>query len=211
MTDAATELVSDYDFHPDEPYVRHFRVPRCDVLRLDPHLYVSEVVFDGIVLRHYAFHDEWFKVNITFDPAGGIVEAAPAPDAPAFALNCDIATPMRLHHGAVHGVDLFADVLVRADGAGHQVTDLDELRQAAADGLVSPHEAYRARLGLDRLLDLISSADLLDFLDHACPFGPSRAAPALPVERAPLADLPLLQPARRPTWQGPPNGPTGDD
>jgi hypothetical protein len=206
-----TDLVSDYDFHPDEPDVRHFRVPRRDVLRLDPQLYVSEVMFDGIVLRHYAFHDEWFKVNMTFDPAGRIVEVAPTPDAPAFALNCDIATPMLLGDGAVHAVDLFADVLVRADGIGHQVTDLDELDQAAADGLVSPHEAYRARLGLDRLLDLISCADLLDFLDHACPFGPSRAAPALPVERAPLADLPRLQPARRPTWQGSTDAPAGDD
>jgi hypothetical protein len=35
---------------------------------------------------------------------------------PAFALNCDIATPMALQGGAVYAVDLFADVLVRKDG-----------------------------------------------------------------------------------------------
>jgi hypothetical protein len=27
------DLISDFDYHPYEPYVREFRVPRADVLR----------------------------------------------------------------------------------------------------------------------------------------------------------------------------------
>jgi hypothetical protein len=59
-------LVSDFDFHPDEPYVRQLRVPRADVLRMDGSVFVCESVVDDVVLRHYAFDDEWFKVNVTF-------------------------------------------------------------------------------------------------------------------------------------------------
>ncbi|TMR96597.1 hypothetical protein [Nonomuraea basaltis] len=94
MTSTATDLVSDYDFRPDEPEVRLVRVPRADVLRLDSGAYVSEADLNGIVLRHYAFRNEWFKVNITFDRAGEILESSPAPGVTAFALNCGIATPM---------------------------------------------------------------------------------------------------------------------
>jgi hypothetical protein len=45
-------------------------------------------------------------------------------------VNCDIATPMRRHGTAVLAVDLFADVLVRADAASYCVGDLDELGSA---------------------------------------------------------------------------------
>jgi hypothetical protein len=203
MMSTSMDLVHDYDFHPDEPDVRLFRLPRADVLRLDAGAFVSEADFDGIVLRHYAFRDEWFKVNITFDRTGAIVESSPAPGVPAFALNCDIATPMALKDSAVYAVDLFADVLVRKDGVSHQVTDVEQLRQAAADGLLSPREAYRAQQGLDRLIRLIDGGRLLSFLEQACPFGPSRAAPALPVARVSLDDVPLLQPRQRPTWHAP--------
>ena len=38
-----------------------------------------------------------------------------------FAVNRDIATPMRRCGGAVYAVDLFADVPVRADGVSYRV------------------------------------------------------------------------------------------
>lgn len=200
----ATQLVSDFDFHPDEPHVRRFQVPRDDVLRLDAEAYVSEAMFDGVVLRHYAFRDEWFKVNVTLDPAGVIVGTAPGPGLPRFAFNCDIATPMATSGSAVYAVDLFADVLVKEDGVGRDVKDLAELDEALVDGLVSAYEAANARRGLDRLLTLIDAGELVAFLDDVCPFGPSRAAPAVPVERVPLAAVPDLQPGRRPTWEAVP-------
>lgn len=59
------DLVSDFDYHPYEPHVRQFRVPRGNVLRFDAEAYVCDALFDDMVLRHYAFCDEWFKVNVT--------------------------------------------------------------------------------------------------------------------------------------------------
>lgn len=88
------DLVSDFDYHPYEPHVRQFRVPRANVLRFDAEAYVCDALFDDVVLRHYAFRDEWFKVNVTFDQPGKLVETAGGPDHPPFAFNCDVATPM---------------------------------------------------------------------------------------------------------------------
>jgi hypothetical protein len=109
-------LVSDFDFHPDEPHVRQFQIPPEGVLRLDDEVFVSEAESEGIVLRHYAFRDEWFKINVTIDRAGTVVEPSPA-IVKSFAYNCDIATPMQLSSGAVYATDLFVDVLVRKDGS----------------------------------------------------------------------------------------------
>jgi hypothetical protein len=94
--ESAQDLFSDFDFHPDEQYVRQFRVPAAGVLRLDENVFVSEAESDGIVLRHYAFADEWFKVNVTIDRAGEVVEPELSPPAivKSVAYNCDIATPM---------------------------------------------------------------------------------------------------------------------
>jgi hypothetical protein len=129
--------------------VRQFRVPPGGVLRLDEEAFVSEAESDGIVLRHYAFRDEWFKINVTVDRAGTVVE--PEISTPtivkSFAYNCDIATPMQLGSEAVYATDLFLDVLVRKDGVSHEVVDLDEFDQAVANGLVSEKEAGHARSG----------------------------------------------------------------
>lgn len=195
------ELISDFDFHPDEPYVREFRVPRHDVLRIDSSAFVCEAEADGVVLRHYAFADEWFKVNVTFDRAGSLVETPALQGiAPPFAFNCDIATPMLSTPSAVSAVDLFLDVLVRADGVAHEVVDVDEFEAALATGLLSSPEAAGARSGLDRLVGLVASGDLMAFLDDAWPFGRSVAGPALPIRRVPVAECPLVQPGLRATW-----------
>ncbi len=194
------DLTSDFDFHPNEPYVRKFLVPCCDVLRLDDEAYVSEVRIGDVVLRHYAFRNEWFKANVTLDTTGRLTETAPDPDSQAYAFNCDIATPMEVSGFAVYSVDLFADILVRADGVTHNVKDLTDLEQAAADRLVSAAEADNARRGLDRLIGLISAGELVSFLNDVSPFGPSRAKGALPMQRVALEEVPILQPALRPSW-----------
>lgn len=42
------------------------------------------------MLRHYAFADHWFKVNVTTDSGGRVIETGD--DSQRFAFNCDIAT-----------------------------------------------------------------------------------------------------------------------
>jgi hypothetical protein len=71
-------------------------------------------------LWHYAFAQHWFKVNLTTDLADQIVETG-VEQSGRFAFNCDIATPMRRSGDAVFAVDLFADVLARADSVTYQV------------------------------------------------------------------------------------------
>jgi hypothetical protein len=169
-------LVSDFDFHPDEPYVRQFRVPRRDALRWDASVFVCEAAHDDVVLRHYAFADEWFKVNVTFDRHGELVETPADHDvAQPFAFNCDIATPMLSEPFAVYGVDLFLDVLVRVDGSTYDIVDEDEFAHAVDSGLLSAGEVAGARRGLERLVQLITRDELVGFLESACPFGPSTA------------------------------------
>ncbi|MCA1709749.1 MAG: DUF402 domain-containing protein, partial [Actinobacteria bacterium] len=64
-----------------------------------------------------------------------------------FAFNCDIATPMEREGDATFAVDLFVDVLVRADGHSVHVGDEDELEEAFELGLLSTaeHKEGRAR------------------------------------------------------------------
>jgi hypothetical protein len=105
-------VLTDHDFHPDEPTVRIFRTLPAGVLRLDDSVAISEACYDGVVLRHYAFADHWFKVNVTTDLTGRLTETGDASH--RFAVNCDIATPMVRSGDGTFGVDLFADVLIRA-------------------------------------------------------------------------------------------------
>lgn len=177
-----------------------FTVPRSGVLRLDAGTFVSETRIGDVVLRHYAFARGWFKVNVTFDPGGTLIETPPEPDHPAFAFNCDIATPMRREGHTIYAVDLFVDVLVGRDGRSSWVKDEDELTRAAEAGLVSRHEFASARDGLARLVSLIDAGGLIPFLKAICPFGRSHAPEGPPVTHVPLADVPEVQPERRWTW-----------
>jgi len=127
-----TGPVRDFDFHPDEDAVRVFTSGPDGVLRLSGDAYVSAARYGDVVLWHYAFARHWFKVNPTTGLAGQIVETGDQHSG-RFAFNCDIATPMRRRGGAVFAVDLFADVLVRADSVTYQVCDLED-----ASGRASP-------------------------------------------------------------------------
>jgi hypothetical protein len=100
------------------------------VLRLDNQIVVTEALYDDVVLRHYAFADTWFKVNVTTDIAGNLVETGDAGQ--RFAFNCDVATPMERAATSTFGVDLFIDVLVRDDATSHIVGDQDELSRRSS-------------------------------------------------------------------------------
>jgi hypothetical protein len=125
-------VLSDYDFHPDEATVRIFRTPTSGVLRLEDDIAVTEAIHGDVVLRHYSFADHWFKINVTTDLAGNLVETGDA-HVP-FAFNCDIATPMEYEEDSTYAVDLFVDVLVRADASSYLIGDEDVSRRCSIEG-----------------------------------------------------------------------------
>ena len=233
--------VSDFDFHPDEDEVRVFAVGPGGVLRLDDEACVYAVRYGDTVLWHYAFARHWFKVNLTTDTGGQIVETGAEDPAARFAFNCDIATPMRRQpredpaarlacdregpppmrrqpredpaapfafnrdqappmrrrRDAVFAVDLFVDVLVRADATSYRVGDLDEFGQARRSGLILPGEAAGAERGLAELTGLVERGELLSFLSRAWPIGPLRPPAAAPPDRVPVDQVPLFSLAAR--------------
>jgi len=191
--------IRDFDFHPDEPDVRLFKMPRCGVLCLDDRLFVAEVRYGDVVLRHYAFGDRWFKINVTTDMEGNFIETGPASDSRRFAFNCDIATPMETDGDAAYAVDLFLDVLVGRDARTHATYDHREFDDAVRSALIPPVEASGARRGLAELVALIERGDLMAFVRDLHPFGPTAAPPALAESRVPLSAVPRLQPGRRRT------------
>jgi hypothetical protein len=177
-------VLTDYDFHPDEATVRMFRTPTSGVLRIEDEIAVTEAIYDDVVLRHYSFSEHWFKINVTVDLAGNLVETGDA-DVP-FAFNCDIATPMERENDSTYGVDLFIDVLVPADTRSHVVADEAEFEEMLNRRLVSRSEAQGARSVLRELLDLVESGHLLPWLHEAAPFTPSQPPVAPPMERGPI-------------------------
>jgi len=184
----------DHDFHPDEPDVRVFVVPPTGVLRRSDSMVVTEARHGDYVLRHYAFADHWFKINVTTD-----LEGRPAVyGEDRFTFNCDIATPMVRDGVSVYAVDLFLDVLVDRPGRAFEVTDREEFHGAVEQGLVSSREAVAAEAHLAELLVLIRRGELLSWLERRCPFAPSSAPPALPVARSALA--PVVAARTRPSW-----------
>jgi hypothetical protein len=191
--------VSDFDFHPEDE-VRVFTSEPGGVLRFSGDVYVCAARYGGVVLWNYAFARHWFKVNLTTDLGGRIVASGGDERGSRFAFNCDIATPMRRRGTAVLALDLFADVLVRADAAGYRVCDLDELDQASRNGLIVPQEARGAARGLAELTAIVERGDLLAFLSRACLIGPLEPPAAVPVGRVPLSRVPLLSLESRSTW-----------
>lgn len=166
-----TAPVRDFDFHPDEDEVRVFVTEPGGVLRSGD-AYVSAGRYGDVILWHYAFTRHWFKVNLTTDLDGRIVETGGDEPGSRFAFNCDIATPMRRRDRVVYAVDLFADVLVRADGDTYRICDLQEFEQSCGRGLVLPGDARGARAGLAELTVMVESGELAAFLLQTCPAGP---------------------------------------
>jgi hypothetical protein len=192
--------VKDFDFHPDEDQVRVFTADPGGVLRFSSEVYVSAARYGDVVLWHYTFAQHWFKINLTTDLAGQIVETGGEEQASRFAFNCDIATPMRRHGNAVLAVDLFADLMVLADAASYCVCDLDELGQACRNGVILPAEARGAARGLAELTAIVERGKLLAFLSRVCPVGPLQPPAAVPSGHVPLSRLPLLGMDSRAAW-----------
>jgi hypothetical protein len=70
--------VRDFDFHPGEDAPRVFTSGPDGTLRLSGDVYVSAARYEDIVLWYYAFARHWFKVNLTTDLAGQIVDTGKA-------------------------------------------------------------------------------------------------------------------------------------
>ena len=115
-----------------------------------------------------------------------------------FAFNCDIATPMERENDSTYGVDLFIDVLVRADARSHVVGDEAEFEEMLDRGFVSRSEERGARRGLRELLDLVDSGHLLPWLHDRAPFVPCQPPTATPMDRGPIPER--QQPGTRRTW-----------
>jgi hypothetical protein len=192
-------VVCDLDFHPDEPTIRAFKFARADVARIDDDAFVSRARYGDIVLHHYAWSDRWFKVNVTTDLAGHVVETAADGSAPAFAFNIDVATPMRRLGDDVFAVDLFGDLLVRTD-CSYVVTGEDEIEPAAQAGQISSRERDAARQGLLELIELVEAGHLTTLLAQTAPLSRSAPSPAREVARIPIGDFPLLAAESRWTW-----------
>jgi predicted RNA-binding protein associated with RNAse of E/G family len=137
-----------------------------------------------MVLGHYAFADRWFKVNVTADGDGKLVETGAA--GLRFAYNCDVVTPMRRVVWQVWSVDLLLDVLVRHDTASYAVTDEDQLEAVTAAGVLSDTEVSGARAGLAELVELIESDTLRPLLDRTAPITAVGAPRALELVHVPV-------------------------
>jgi hypothetical protein len=148
-------LLRDSDLHPDEATVRVFRTSARGVVRWNDQAVVTAARYGHgvVVLWHYAFADRWFKVNVTTDLDGHLVETGD--ERLRFAFNCDVATPMRRVGRRVWSVDLFLDVLVRQDTASYAVTDVDQFEAMAAAGVLSDREVSGGRAGLAELIALV--------------------------------------------------------
>ncbi len=89
----------------------------------------------------------------------------------------------------VSTVDLWLDVLVRADGTTHVVVDEDDFAEAQSNGLVSENEIRGAEAGLQDLLGLVERGELFALLNAVCPFGPSDPLPGRPMVRLDVANF----------------------
>jgi predicted RNA-binding protein associated with RNAse of E/G family len=190
------EMLLDHDFHPDEDSVRVFTTPPPGVVLFDDEVAVTEVGYDGVILRHYAFAKHWFKVNVTTDRHGGLIETGDAVH--PFAFNCDITTPMERDGNSTFAVDLFIDVLIRRDLSSFYVGDEDEFEQMAERDLMSAAEQRAAKTALSELLALIEGKRLLPWLNDLVPFGPCDPPAAPPMERREIPHR--MKPFLRSTW-----------
>jgi len=197
VLDQSGFVLEDHDFHPDEETVRVFRTPNAGVLRLDHDMAVSHMIYQGnVVLRHYAFADRWYKINVTTDTSGNVVETGD--EQQRFAFNCDIATPMDRDGTKLFAVDLFLDVLVAEDAAAYVIGDEDQFDASVELGLISVSEARGARAGLQELLEIVERRQLLFWLDSLVPFGPCDPPKAIDMARE---EVPArLRPQMRATW-----------
>jgi hypothetical protein len=191
--------VLDYDFHPPDD-LRVFTFEQQSVLRFDETVCVVEADYGGTLLRHYAFPDRWFKINVTTDRAGNFVEEQADPRPIPFCFNCDIAAPMVADGNAVFAVDLWVDLLVPSRRPDVLCRRRGRDCRAMANGWLSEREVDGARVGLTELIDIIERKQLIGFLSRLQPFGSTHAPPANAMRRESASRFPLVHPYLRPSW-----------
>lgn len=191
-----------FDFHPDESFVRSFGVPSSGIFLNHSDLCVYQIkeINDEYILRHIAFKNEWFKLNITYDSFGQLIDAGQDEDGFLFAINCDISTPMTEIGSDIASVDLFLDVLVDSNG-NFKVVDQDGFYFAFTHGLISIHEVNNAEKALEKFISWIESGYLFSFLS-SIPTDTVNSAPVpLPFKRVDITQFPALAPEKRGTWR----------
>lgn len=135
------------------------------------------VVFDSLIhdthCRGYYFLDSWLSVFITFDE-----QLKLKPDSNhnfPFAFNCDITTPHYWNGNSIFTSDLYIDILVGADGSSYQLEDMENFQNAFEKGLFGRKWLDGARQEAEQLIDLLESAQFLDFLNKVEPFPAKKA------------------------------------
>jgi hypothetical protein len=195
---SAEPLLLLHEFHPPED-LRRFACAPASVIRADEAVVVVEAAEGDRLIRHHMWADRWFTITTTIDLVGRFIEGG-GPKTIPFAFDCDISTPFIRIGDSVYTVDMWLDVLVRADGTTYQVVDRDHFARAQAAGWLSEAEASGALRGLEDLTGIIERAELIEMLAAIHPFGPAeRPAPDL-LPRADPSDYPLLLPGIRSTW-----------
>jgi len=184
---------------PDQVYC--FTVPKAGIRRWDDAVLVYDVrLGETTGLRHYAFYDRWFVVNVSLDLTGNfLTERRPGIDLD-WCFNCDVTTPLfSTGDDACFSVDLELDVLAGPDGKTHIVKDEDKFATSVAADYINENEENGARRGLADLRAIVNGEGLNAFLARICP--PPNNLSDLPIQPpvaflAP-ADVPLLLPAAR--------------
>lgn len=178
---------------PDEVAV--FYVPVEGIRRWDDAALVYDVrIGEDFLLRHYAFYDRWFVVNVAMNRRGELINVIRRDTRRCF--DCDIAAPLySVGRDAAYTVDLEIDVEAETDGRTYVVMDEEHFTHAITAGWINENEAEGARTGLADLLAIIhSDGGLLGFLSSVCPLeNAAEGAPLQPpelihwdLEKAPL-------------------------
>ncbi len=186
------------EFHPPED-LRRFACRPGSIIRADDAMVVIETAHEGILLRHHMWADHWFTITTTTDMAGHFVETG-GPKTIPFTFNCDISTPFELIDGNVYTVDLWLDVLVRADGTTFQVVDRDHFARAQEAGWLSEAEVSGALHGLEELVGIVERGDLIDMLSAIWPFGPAERPANTRLPPVDPLDYPRFAAGKRLTW-----------
>ena len=90
---------------------------------------------------------------------------------------------MLRHAQGVFAVDLFLDVLVRADTVSYVIEDEMEARRAARSGILSGEALICAESGLEELVNLIEGGAIMGLLEEAWPLEQSDPPSQGPIQR----------------------------
>ncbi|MBP1995489.1 DUF402 domain-containing protein [Paenibacillus eucommiae] len=199
-----SEKIKFHNLHlPNE--VRVFQIPKTNIRVWNEKVMVYEVKIDDAIggnftFRHYSFYDKWFEINITLDASGKLI-TEPGPIDWSF--NCDICTPCFSKGTNFFNLDLELDILVSNDGKEYVVIDEDDFENVISQGLLTVNERIGARKGLENLIQLILSGNLISYLEGICSFTDliSLSDP-IPYNKLQLSEVSLLNMSERESYYG---------